>query len=156
MNGSELECLRSIVGSVERCALALERLAGIQPPPRAEPAPSRATGMVPNRVTAQRSEPVRGPVPMQRPAQGLPPPARRAPICNTEGPVFVGTNPVRCGLNEGHEGDHELAGFTWAPAAVEPPPPTEPGHEVPSQTEPPPAPVTPTAALAAEELGGGS
>jgi hypothetical protein len=143
--GTELECMRSLAATAERIALALERLAGIQSPPRSEPVPQHlqpgVTG-TPRVTPQQHSEPVRAPVPQRLAAQGLPPPARRAPVCNTEGPVYVGNNPVRCGLDAGHEGDHELAGFTWAPATPPPteaPPPTEPGHELPTRTEPPPA-----------------
>lgn len=141
-----LEELRQCVRALVRIARALERATGIESeedrvPPVPQPTPSQYVAARSLAAHQQQSEPIRGPVPQQRPAFEPPPP--RNTLCLAQGPVYVGANPVRCGEPKGHEGNHEVAGFAWPQAPAEhdeEAPQTNPHHEPPAATMPPPAP----------------
>ena len=117
--------IRKLGTVLDRIACALERATGIESPQAPAAPPARAVVATGVRRPPQ-GEPVRGPMPATRAVHETPPP-KMGPRCNHQGPVYVGTVPIRCSEDAGHtDTPHSHAGYEWpneaaqaAPAAPE-------------------------------------
>lgn len=109
-----LDEIRNAVAVLDRIAACLELVVGKHTPQAVVQTAPAMTPKNPVPVTHRQGEPVRAPVPQTLAARGEPPPAKRGPLCNATGPVFVGSNPIRCSEDLGHKGTpHSHAGYEW-------------------------------------------
>ena len=108
-----IDAIRDATRMLERIAVALERVVGVESPQTIARAPATAAANSSIPITHRQGEPVRAPIPPALAARGEPPPAKRAPFCSATGPVFVGSTAIRCSEDKGHNGPHSHAGYEW-------------------------------------------